>query len=188
MVIIVGNEFNLITDCLSGELIWCPDAQIKLSCHQSIKFSPFTFSYSYTTFVQWLGCILLYSDSHFNQQNIFCFNFQYNLYSLKHIFPIKNLAFVSFQHRNLWSKFLNTCLCCFSLHHENFIQCRNSLRRPNLWKSEGPDLDCKENVTAFPNQIDWWFQLILFLYETLHFPGKTPWELRLNKAWSTSGF
>ena len=39
---------------------------------------------------------------------------------------------------------------------------KNSLKRPNKWKSGWlPDLDCKEDMAAVPNQTVWWFPLFL---------------------------
>ena len=46
-----------------------------------------------------------------------CFIFQYNPYSLKHIFPIEKLTFLFPQHRNLWTEFLAICSGCSSLDH-----------------------------------------------------------------------
>ena len=73
-----------------------------------------------------------------------CFIFQYNLYPLKHVFPVGKQTLVFHQHLNrIFSHFLTLLSTLFSL--ENFVPSRGSLGKSNKKKTgREENLDPKE--------------------------------------------
>ena len=85
--------------------------------------------------------VLLRKNYSFIFQKIFCFIFQkqkkkFNF--LKHTFHVDKQSLDWVFNHLFMELFTSSSL-------KKFVPCRNSLRKPNKRKSEGPDLDCKED-------------------------------------------